>query len=139
MAKAKKPATEPAYKFPKDLSACIKRLRQLKDQLEANDVKILPLSQEHAALYAYLIDHFNTKQLDGTKAHGLSLTVVPHEYPNLKDWPKFLAFALKKGNDDLLQRSVNIPAWRERQRAKKLVPGTDVFKKKVLSVKRVQS
>lgn len=134
---AKKTETKPKkYRFPKDLGACLKALAGLQKQNAMLMAKVQPVQDEEAALRTHLLDTFKKSQLQGAKGSGIVLAVSSTDYPSVEDWPSFYKFARLKGNEDLLQHSVNTPAWRERAGAGKRVPGVKVFSRMSLSVRR---
>jgi hypothetical protein len=127
-----------AYRFPKSLSACVARLALLRAQVEAASAELKPAEDEEAALHDHLLETFRKAELDGLTAHGLRLSIKTSSVPTLDDWDLFFAFAKSKKNFDLLQRSVNTPAWRERLKAGVRVPGVKSFDRVGLSVTRVK-
>lgn len=135
---AKKEAEKPKYKFPKTVGACLARLAELQDGAEILQLRLAPYTKEEAALREHMIAAFKKDQLKGAKGSGRSLSIVTQVVPNLTDWPSFFKFASRKGNDDLLQRSVKTDAWRERVDAGKEVPGVTSFTRVGLRVDRVR-
>jgi hypothetical protein len=125
-----------AFKFPRDLGACVRLLASVMARAERAAAAAAPLAEEEAALREHLLATFKKSQLDGTRGAGISLAVQRTAVPTLKDWKKFLRYCLRAGNDDLLQRSVNTPAWRERMDAKRAVPGVEPFNRVSLRVTR---
>lgn len=127
---------EKAYKFPKDLGACLKLLAKLGREQDKLEAKLTPIEQEEIALREHILGTFKKSQLDGAKGSGVSLAIVKQTVPTVKDHDAFLAFAVKKANWDLLPRSVSSPAWRERLEAGKRVPGIEPFDRVSLRVTR---
>lgn len=135
MSKSEKPVK---YKFPKTIGACLARLAELQDQAEELAAKLKPLTSEESALREHMIAQFKKDELKGAKGSGRSLSIVKQVVPNLIDWKKFIAFARRPGNDDLLQHSVKTDAWRERVEAGKEVPGVTTFTRMSLRVDKIQ-
>jgi hypothetical protein len=127
-----------SYKFPKSLPLCAKRLATLTLEAEAVEAQLKPLKEEETALRDYLLETFKKTELDGMKAHGLSFAIVTTRVPSITDWDKFLKFAFKNSNADLLNKSVNSPAWRERMNDGKPVPGVEPFDRVALRVGKVK-
>lgn len=127
------------YKFPKSLPLCAKRLATLRLETEALEAQLKPRTDEEAALRDYLLETFKKTELDGFKAHGFAFAITSTRVPTLADWAKFIAFAVRKENLDLLQKSVNSPAWRERMAAGKQVPGVEPFDRVTLRVTKAKS
>lgn len=126
------------FKFPKTIGGCLARIAEVQDQAEALALKIKPLAEEEAALRDHMIRTFKKDELSGVKGSGRSLSIFNVPVPVLKDWRKFFRFASKKGNDDLLNRSVNSEAWRARVDAGKSVPGVETFNRVGLRVTRIK-
>lgn len=134
--KTKKEAKPVKYRFPRDLGACLKAMAGLRRQQDLLAAKLAPLAAEDEALRLHLLDNFKKSELQGARGSGLALSVTKTPAPTMKDWKAFLRYAKLKGNEDLLQHSVNTPAWRERYDAGKKIPGVDVFDRVGLSVRR---
>lgn len=140
---ARKPAATASatkhFKFPKSLPDCIKRLRKLQDAVDEVRIKCGPMIAEEEALREFILENFKKTELDGASAHGISLSITKTTAPTMEDFQKFIAFVVKTKSYDLLQHSVNTPAWRERLAAKKQVPGVGVFDRIGLRVSRVKA
>lgn len=126
------------YKFPKTIGACLARLVKLQEMADAISIKLAPINKEEAALREHMIEAFKKDQLQGARGSGRSLSVISVAVPVLKDWKKFFRFASKKGNDDLLPRSVSSTAWRERVDNGKFVPGVESFTRVGLRVNKIK-
>ena len=122
------------YKFPAPLGACLSRLAALQKQAELLDAKSMPVTAEASALREHLLGTFKKDELQGAKGAGLSLAIVKSTVPTMEDFKVFLKFAMKKGNEDLLQNSVNTPAWRERVAEGIHVPGVGTYDRVTLRV-----
>ena len=91
------------------------------------------LKNEENLVRDYLMGLTAEQDLNGAKGtSGASIAIIDTEVPQLKDWKVFFDFAKRKGNDDLLQASVSSPAWRERLKAGKSVPGVESFVRRSL-------
>jgi hypothetical protein len=123
-------------KFPKDLGACLRLLAKLKKAVDAGEVALKATKDEEAALRAHLLDTFKKTQLNGARGSGIAIAVTSTDVPQLDDFDKFMAYASKKANWDLLNRQVNSAAWRERLEAKKRVPGVSLFTRVGLRVSK---
>jgi hypothetical protein len=87
------------------------------------------LKKEEDAVREFLINSCALSDLNGARGKAASVAVVRTNVPVLKDWMAFFSFAKKKGNEDLLQREVSSPAWRERMSAGQQVPGVEKFER----------
>lgn len=129
---------EITYKFPKTVGECLAKLAKLQNTVDKINLKLAPLEKEESALREHMIQNFKKDKLDGARGSGRSLSITSTEVPVLKDWKKFFRFASKKGNDDLLARSVHSTAWRERVEAGRAVPGVESFTRVGLRVNRIK-
>lgn len=136
MAAKKKSGPAKAYRFPRDLGACLKALAALRKKSDELGARLAPVEAEEAALREHLLTAFKKSQLEGARGSGVALSVSKTPCPSMEDWAAFLRYAKLKGNEDLLQHSVNTPAWRERHDAGKRVPGVKVFDAVRLSVRK---
>lgn len=89
---------------------------------------------EENAVREYLMGLTTEQDIDGARGRtsGASVSITRTLVPVLKDWPTFFAFAKRKGNEDLFQNSVSSPAWRERLKDGKPVPGVEPFERVAL-------
>lgn len=126
------------YKFPKTIGACLARLAKLQDMQDEINIKLAPIAKEEAAIREHMIEAFKKDELNGVRGSGRSLSITSTPVPVLKDWSKFFKFAMRKGNDDLLPRSVSSTAWRERVEQGKMVPGVESFNRVGLRVNRIK-
>lgn len=122
---------------PSRLSNRIKELRRLMDQHDLLAAKLAPLAEAVAKAREKILNEFTDSEIGTTTAHGLRVTKSRHQSPRIADSSKFMAFATRKKNWDLLQKSCNTPAWRERLKDGVVVPGVDVFNSVSVSVTRV--
>jgi hypothetical protein len=136
---AKKPEEqEVKYKFPKTVGACLAKLEELCDRIDGMEAQLAPVKKQESALREHMIATFAKEKLRGARGQSRSLSVVSQVVPVLEDWAAFFKFASRKGNDDLVQRSVKVDAWRERVEAGKQVPGTGSFTRVSLRVERIK-
>ena len=126
------------YKFPKSIGQCLARLAKLQNEQDAIAAKLAPIAKEEAALRDHMLEQFKKEELNGARGSGKSLSITKINVPVLKDWKKFFKFASRKGNRDLLPRSVSTTAWRERVEAGKQVPGVEMFTKIGLRVNTIK-
>lgn len=131
-------STGRAKALPKTIGGCLQRLAVLQEQLEELDARRSPIAEEETRIRDYMFESFKKDELSGAKGSGLQCSLAETTVPTLVDFKKFLSYAMKKGNEDLLQKSVNTPAWRERLEAGKKVPGVDSFKRVSLRVGKVR-
>jgi hypothetical protein len=126
------------FKHPKTVVQCAKRLVDLEEQLDKNAILMKPINDEYGSLRDHMLETFKKDEINGLTTQGKRFSVVVSTVPTMKDWATFFEFARKKGNEDLLQRSVNSPAWRERNDAGKVVPGVEAFGRVSLRISTVK-
>ncbi len=112
------------------------KLRTLMDKSDKLHAAAKPVDDAIAALREKLLKEFSKAELSTTAA-GLRVAVSTTPVPSIVDQMKFLAYATRKANWDLLQKTCASAAWRERMEAKKAVPGVESFNRVSLSVTRV--
>jgi hypothetical protein len=120
------------------LATRLQRMRKLMDDVDKLSARITPMDAEIAEIRESILNDFTAQQLSSVTAAGLRVGRVVTPMPTVKDQLKFFKFATQKRNWDLLQKSANTPAWRERMKNKKVVPGVDTFDRVSLSVTRIK-
>jgi hypothetical protein len=113
--------------FPSTIGGCLAALAKILKDKEKIEVKLQPLAEQEKALREHLINTFKKDELNGSRGSGLVASIVTTRSPKIGDWEKFWAFAKKKGNDDLLPRSISSAAWRARVEEGRTVPGVEIF------------
>ena len=85
-----------------------------------------------------LVAKLKDAKLDRVANATASLSLKDHLYAQVTDWPKFHAWVVKHKAPEMLQRRVNVEAFRERYEAKVKVAGVSGITKSVatLSVKK---
>lgn len=116
-----------ALKVPKSLAACADALYETKAARLAAQNEIKPLAQFEADLKNYLVDNLPKSQAEGISGKVSNAKIVRKEIPKIEDEKKFLAFAKKAGNEDLLKIVPNMEAIQERWENNKAVPGVGKF------------
>ena len=94
------------------------------------------LDAEKADLQKQIIDALDAQgtTIGESPVSHKRVSISKSEEPQITDWDKFMAWAIKSKNTHLIQRRIGAPAWREvRALTKKEVPGTEVFVKRNLS------
>lgn len=124
-------------KIPKKLNECV----DLYEAARRKRLEIQQSAQEYAALEGRLREHLidNVEKSDAAgvtgKTHRVTVKIKP--IPRLADTDKFMKFAHKKGNEDLLTTTPNAKAIAERWEANKAVPGVETFNVVSLSLNKL--
>ena len=102
----------------------IDEIVRLQTQLEKAQAKLMPLEEGIKLKREALFKQTKKADLNGARGTlGSAAVVKGATIPNLVDYAKFLKFASKKGNDDLIPRKVATAAWRERYDQGVTIPG----------------
>jgi len=113
------------------------RLRQLMDDEAKLQAKLAPITLGIAALREELLRDFTAAELGSSSAGGLRVTKKTSTVASVTDVLLLNAYRAKKRNWDLIPASVPLPAWRERNDARIIVPGTEAFGRVSLAVTRI--
>lgn len=114
-------------KMPKTLAGCADALYQTKKDRLAAQKEIEPLAQFEKDLKEYLINNLPKSEARGVSGQQANAKIVTKDIPRVEDEKAFMAFAKKKGNEDLVKIVPNMEAIQERWEAKKTVPGVKAF------------
>lgn len=112
---------------PKQLAACADALYETKQARLAAQKEIEPLTQFEKDLKAHLIDNLPKSKAEGISGKLSNAKIVRKDIPKVEDERKFLAFAKKTGNEDLVKIVPNLEAIQERWDAGKSIPGVGSF------------
>lgn len=146
-------------KYPKSLGACTdlyheQRTKRLAEQKEVDALKALEDATKN-----HIIDNLDKSDERGAVGKEYKAVVVPEDVIQVEDWDKFYDYIHKNKAYELLNRMLNkaavaehmnelnkaVDAQNEKLRAKgakekprKLLPGTKVFRALKLSVTKVK-
>jgi len=114
-------------KFPKTLGACVDKAYTLRaERLELQN-KVKELKEQEAQLTEHLIKNIKKSNATGVAGKLARATVNTKDVPAVKDWKKVYRYISQTKSWDLLGRSMNSAAWRERIESGKKVPGVEPF------------
>lgn len=116
-----------ALKLPKTLAACADALYETKAQRLAAQNEIKPLGEFEKLLKDHLINNLPKSQAEGISGKVSNAKIVRKEVPAIEDERKFLAYAKKPGNEDLVKIVPNMEAIQARWDNNKAVPGVGKF------------
>lgn len=109
-----------------NLSAAVRfvdELIQLELKLDREETKLKPLRDRVTKLREDLVSLYGAARLDGLKTRHGSVSRVERRVFKISDWDEFFAYCKRKGNDDLLGRSLSGEAIKARLSDGKVVPG----------------
>lgn len=116
-----------ALKLPKTPGAVADALYKQRAARLAVEKQAEALKAGETALKAHLFKLLPKMEATSISGKIATVSLERHVVPNLKDFDKLIAYCIKKKSWDLLKRSVNTKAWRERNDAKVVVPGVEPF------------
>jgi hypothetical protein len=126
--------TVTAMPMPSNIPGCLAELSRVMKSIEKYEAQTAPLYAREKELREHLLNTFTKTELEGAKGSGLSVAIVRSVVPQIDNWDEFFKFAVKKGNQDLIQRSISSPAWRERVNNEVAIPGVSSFTRVALRV-----
>jgi len=135
---AAKPAKKVDPKKTRLLAQKFEELSKLMKQQELMVARLTPVASRISNLRDEILAQFTAEELQSTTAGGLRVSRVKTDVPQVTDPMKFLAYATKKANWDLLSQKPASKAWRERYHNQVLVPGTKAFTAVSLQVNKVK-
>ena len=123
-------------KMPKNLAETADlyyktRAKRLEMEKAAEAVKA-----DESAMREYLIDNLPKSKLQGVAGKLCRVQIKVTPTPRIADESKFIAYAKRKGNEDLTRVSMNVAAVRERWGDNVTVPGIEAFNVVTLSVNK---
>lgn len=116
------------------LGKFIDQLFKLDQEIAKVEATKAAVVKKRTTLEEQLLKKFKQNDLQGGVGQLGMLTVKKSNFPSIEDPEKFYAYVLKKKALDLLQRRVNITAFRDRLESGVQVPGIKVFTKIALRV-----
>lgn len=128
-------ATKPAEVKPMTLGACIDKMWQLREDKRALDAQIKAVEADIKALETDmfgLLDAQDTRKAEGKHA---SVSVNESVVCNVEDWDALWPWIAKNKFFHLVQKRVSDPGIRELWALGKVIPGTQPFTKRTLSLK----
>lgn len=114
-------------KLPKTVAQAADALYETKKERLAAQHEIEPLAQYEKDLKEFLINNLPKSDANGAIGKVAKAQIKTKEIPTVDDEKKFLAFARKPGNEDLLKIVPNMEAIQQRWENKKVVPGVKAF------------
>jgi len=115
-------------KLPKTVAAAADALYQTRIDRLAAQHDIEPLVRFEKDLKEFLINTLPKSDANGAIGKFAKAQIKTKDIPQIEDEKKFLAFARKPGNEDLLKIVPNMEAINARWDDKKKVPGVVSFK-----------
>lgn len=127
-----------ATKFPKSLGACADMLFDMREKRLAADKVAAELKSKETELINHIIDNLD-KDSSGAIGKHHKVRVVVKQKPQIKDFEKVWAWAVKNKRPDLFQRRLNDAAVTDTlaQPRNKGIPGVELFNAVTVSLTKV--
>ena len=126
-------------KYPKSIGACADLLYKLREERLALDKKAAEAKSAETALINHIIDNLD-KESTGAAGKTHMVRVVTKQKPQIKDFEKVWAWAVKNKRPDIFQRRLSEQAVADTfaQPRSKGIPGIDFFNAVTVSLTKVK-
>lgn len=115
----------------------IDALFALREKYRALNAEIKELKHQMDDLELEIIAQLDSLDLGMAKGRMASVTVTESEVPTATDWDAIYNFIEENNAPYLLERRISAAAWRELKDAGELLPGTEPFKKRGISLRKL--
>lgn len=132
-----KPQPKGKVKIPKSLPAVVDRYDEVRETRLKIQKQADVFKEEEGVLRDHLINNISKSDAAGVTGKLKRVNVVTQDIPRVEDEKKFLAYANKKGNEDLVKIVPNIEAIQARMDDGKKIPGIGTFTIVKLSLKKI--
>jgi hypothetical protein len=113
--------------IPKTLAGAADALYTTRADRLAAQNQIKPLTEFEKLLREHIIENLPKSQANGISGKVAKAEIVKRDVPQITDEAKFLAYAKKKGNEDLVKIVPNMEAIQARWDNNKVVPGVGTY------------
>ena len=134
-AKPKKPGK---FKIPTKLAEVADLYYTTRDRRLAMEKEAESVKAEEAQLREHLINNLPKSQAGGIAGKLARVEIKKRDVPKLADEKKFMKFAKKPGNEDLVKETMVVSAVQQRWEAGKAIPGVETFTIVSLSVSKLK-
>ena len=110
------------------------KVKLAQDEVKKMEDKLAKVTAKFVEYEAEIFTEFGDTALEGAIGSLAKVKIIKTQLPTVKDWNKVYKFIHRTKSFDLLQKRMSSVAWRARFEDKKLVPGTECFTKKTLSL-----
>lgn len=115
------------FKIPKNLAEAADLLYTIRQNRLAKAKELEIFTKHETALRDHLINNLPKSKAEGVTGKLVNATITTKEVPQVEDWDKVYTYIKKNNAFDLLGRSLNSTAVKERWENKKKIPGVGVF------------
>lgn len=126
------------FTIPKSLAQAADMLYKVRAERLRIQHSTEDLQKQEAVLRDHIINNLPKSQAGGIAGKVCRVEIVTKRIPKVADMKKLVAYAKRKGNEDLLSVSMNAAAVKARWEAKKEVPGVETFNAVSLSIHKVK-
>ena len=124
-------------KFPTKLGACVDKAYTLRAERLEIEKQAEAIKVQEEAIKLHIIATFSKADIDGAKGKVASASVTRSVKASVKDWPTVQKWI--EGHDawDLMIKSINNKAYRDRLEAGEEIPGVERFDTVTLSLTKI--
>lgn len=114
-------------RIPATMGACIDLAYTLRRERLRLEADIKRRREDETRLKEHMLQRFRKQDLDGGRGRVGQASISKLTVAQVEDWDRLHAYIRKTGEWDLLKKSINDAAYRERLEARRRVPGVVPF------------
>ena len=124
-------------KFPTKLGACVDKAYTLRAERLEIEKQAEAIKTQEEAIKQHIIATFSKADIDGAKGKVASASVTRSVKASVKDWPTVQKWIEAHDAWDLMTKSINNKAYRDRLEAGEEIPGVERFDTVTLSLTKI--
>jgi len=119
-----------------ELGFAAQRLRDLKDKKASLNKEIAAMNEIILELEASMMETLDNSNINLARAGNFTVSITENVVPTVVNWDLFDEYVVSTNSPFLYERRCSARPWRELQSSGVLVPGTEPFTKKGLSLRK---
>jgi len=119
------------------VGSLIDQYYELRDQLREAQAVEKEIKGQMDVLEEELIALYDAQGVTLCRGRRASASITEQDIPVVNDWEAFWDYVFENRAAHLLQKRVGAGSWQELRDAGELVPGTEVFTKRGISVRKI--
>jgi hypothetical protein len=112
-------------------------LANLRDQKKLLNDQLKDVNAEYDALQKEIMDYLDQQGVRMTGGARYRASIIESVVPDIVDWEPINEYIIKNKSPYMFERRLSVTAWRELYESGELVPGTQPFTKRTLSLTKV--
>lgn len=124
-------------KFPTKLGACVDKAYTLRAERLEIEKKAEAVKAQEEAIKQHILATFSKADIDGAKGKVANASVSRSVKASVKDWPTVQKYIESHDAWDLMIKSINNKAYRDRLEAGEEIPGVERFDTVTLSLTKI--